>query len=703
MAPANEDHAHSTSLTARTLAWLVPPQRAEQHVRWPTRSICSSDLLYLKPTASSRRLTEYISLGIENQKLDGRRRSFLRFLAKYAERPESADPIVFQNLGFLRDAFGLDDTDIAILELVSNASLIANVDMFAANVCSTLRNPARSIGALIGIDPALVGHRLATTAPLRTCGLVTINPAGRMLIGDGDDERMLALAPRIDRVLLTPYATMADLIADILGQPCRTNLGWDDFAHIPEADMAATVLRAAAAGAERGIHVMLVGFPGTGKTELAKTLATQSGLSLYAAGEAENEAGKEPSRSERSASLRLTMALLGNRRDSAVLLDEAEDVLDSARSFGQKRDAFSKAFLHRMLESSPIPVIWTCNHIDWMEPATLRRMTLVLRVGVPNEAGRERIWRRVLDGEGLSLGEDAATRLAARWEASAGIAAGAARAARLAGGGENSLQTALSGVARAVGVSRSARKRIEIFDPELIVCADNVVFIADRLARPDAPRGWSLCLSGASGTGKTAFAHHLAGRLGVKLLQKRASDLLSMWVGGSERQIATAFAEAEEQEALLLIDEAESLLFDRKAAAQAFEVSQVDELLGWMEQHPFPVICTTNLPERMDQAIPRRFTFKLRFDPLDATRATLAFRRILGAEPPGPLPDGLTPGDFAVVRRKAELLAEDRPTIWLQWLAEELAAKGNARPIGFRPPAPEPKPPIRLSRLSPAA
>jgi hypothetical protein len=67
------------------------------------------------------------------------------------------------------------------------------------------------------------------------------------------------------------------------------------------------------------------------------------------------------------------------------------------------------------------------------------------------------------------------------------------------------------------------------------------------------------------------------------------------------------------------------------------------------------------------------------------------------------LPDGLTPGDFAVVRRKGELLGEDRPTIWLQWLAEELAAKGNARPIGFRSPAPEPRPPIRLSRLSLAA
>ena len=63
----------------------------------------------------------------------------------------------------------------------------------------------------------------------------------------------------------------------------------------------------------------------------------------------------------------------------------------------------------------------------------------------------------------------------------------------------------------------------------------------------------------------------------------------------------------------------------------------------------------------------------------------MAFRRILGAMPPWALPDGLTPGDFALVRRKAELLAEARPAVLAQWLGDELAAKMGIRPpIGFR-------------------
>ncbi len=343
-------------------------------------------------------------------------------------------------------------------------------------------------------------------------------------------------------------------------------------------------------------------------------------------------------------------------------------------------------FLNRTLERAPVPVLWTCNDIGWMDPATLRRMTLVLRMPVPDATHRAAIWERVLAREALTLPTGTAVALAARWPVSAGIAAGSARAVRLMRGGLADLEIALAGVAEAMGLTMAGEAPfLPAFDPELTVCANDLAALCARLARPGASRAWSLCLSGPPGTGKSAFAHYLAGRLALPLLQKRASDLLSMWVGGSEKAIAAAFAEAQRDGALLLIDEAEALLFDRGAAARAFEISQVDEMLAWMERHPLPFVCTTNLPERMDAAVPRRFTLKLRFDALDSARAALAFGRILSAIPPGPLPNGLTPGDFSLVRRKAELLAEARPAVLSRWLAEELAAKGGGRaPIGFR-------------------
>jgi ATPase family associated with various cellular activities (AAA) len=241
------------------------------------------------------------------------------------------------------------------------------------------------------------------------------------------------------------------------------------------------------------------------------------------------------------------------------------------------------------------------------------------------------------------------------------------------------------GVMGAMGHREAAASPEVAFDLDLANCAQDLPALCDRLAQSGVSRAWSLCISGPPGTGKSEFARHLARRLDLPVLQKRASDLLSMFVGGSEKSIAGAFRQAKDLGAVLMIDEAEALLFDRSVAVRGWEVSQVNEMLTWMESHPLPFVCTTNLPERMDHAVPRRFTLKLHFDPLDAAGSALAFRRLLNAEPPRLLPDGPTPGDFAVVRKKAVLFAEHDPAVLLGWLQEEADAKyGKRADIGFR-------------------
>ena len=107
--------------------------------------------------------------------------------------------------------------------------------------------------------------------------------------------------------------------------------------------------------------------------------------------------------------------------------------------------------------------------------------------------------------------------------------------------------------------------------------------LLERIAAPGAPADVSLLLTGPPGTGKTALAAALAERLDRPLLVKRASDLLSKWVGETEARIADAFAEARESGALLLFDEADSLLSDRADARRSWEISQVNELLTWMD------------------------------------------------------------------------------------------------------------------------
>ena len=65
---------------------------------------------------------------------------------------------------------------------------------------------------------------------------------------------------------------------------------------------------------------------------------------------------------------------------------------------------------------------------------------------------------------------------------------------------------------------------------------------------------------GEPGTGKSLYAKYLANTLGVEVVFKRASDLISKWVGETEQNIASAFAEAKAKKAMLIFDEADSFL-----------------------------------------------------------------------------------------------------------------------------------------------
>ena len=133
---------------------------------------------------------------------------------------------------------------------------------------------------------------------------------------------------------------------------------------------------------------------------------------------------------------------------------------------------------------------------------------------------------------------------------------------------------------------------------------------------------------------------------------------MSMWVGGTEQRIAAAFAEASDAGAFLVFDEADSLLADRRFARRTWEVSQVNEMLIWMENHPLPFACTTNFAEHLDPATLRRFVFKVTLDYLTPAQAEAAFRGYFALTPPVELAalTALTPGDFEVVWRKAEIL-----------------------------------------------
>lgn len=205
----------------------------------------------------------------------------------------------------------------------------------------------------------------------------------------------------------------------------------------------------------------------------------------------------------------------------------------------------------------------------------------------------------------------------------------------------------------------------------------------------------ALCFYGAPGTGKTALAHYLAQEIKLPLHVRRASDILSPYVGETEQKIAQMFKEARQEEALLLLDEADSFLGERKSAKNSWEITAVNEMLTQMERFDGLFICSTNLMQRLDEATFRRFALKIKFDFLkpeqrwqlflDQAKKFPSSREATYRSSLNTL-NNLTPGDFATVRRQTKLLGVTLTADeLLKRLIQECKCKSDSgrRPIGF--------------------
>jgi len=206
----------------------------------------------------------------------------------------------------------------------------------------------------------------------------------------------------------------------------------------------------------------------------------------------------------------------------------------------------------------------------------------------------------------------------------------------------------------------------------------------------DTPR-LNILLSGAPGSGKTAFVKYLAHEVGMPLRTVRASDLLSRYSGETEQKTAEMFRKAKENGEMLFLDEIDSFLQDRKDAVRSWEVTQVNELLQQMEAFGGVMVGATNFADNLDKAVLRRFTYKLKLDYLTDEGKGVFFKRYfktpLTAEETVRLNaiGNLTPGDFRTVREELFYLSERQTNAErLEALEAESAAKGRERArIGF--------------------
>lgn len=123
--------------------------------------------------------------------------------------------------------------------------------------------------------------------------------------------------------------------------------------------------------------------------------------------------------------------------------------------------------------------------------------------------------------------------------------------------------------------------------------------------------GAVLLFHGQPGTGKTLCAEAIAGELGKSLWRLRVDELLSRWVGETEKNLAAVFRKAREAGDVVLLDEADSVLAARSGQSQRWETSMTNLLLQEIERFPGVLVLTTNRPDSLDPALERRVLAKV--------------------------------------------------------------------------------------------
>ena len=180
----------------------------------------------------------------------------------------------------------------------------------------------------------------------------------------------------------------------------------------------------------------------------------------------------------------------------------------------------------------------------------------------------------------------------------------------------------------------------------------------------------------------------------MPLMVCRGSDLLGPYVGQTEQNIAAAFQRAEDDGALLLIDEVDTFLAERGAHRQGWENSVANEFLTATEMFLGVLVATTNRLDALDQACVRRFEWKvgLRWlKPDQLWKAIAAGCEQTGLAHPGEglrkecdNLTGLALGDVAALLRRAQHGEVFATNSWIAALEFESQLKRSPRRrVGF--------------------
>lgn len=498
----------------------------------------------------------------------------------------------------LQEALPLDDIDLSILMIAAAPALeVAFEEVFAAlnREPDAVGPTVDTVMQLAGLDP-LDGadrSRFADTSIMRVLNLIETGPTTRGLL-----RQVVKVPEQVVRYLLDDWRPEPTTVR-ALRVPERDPLPWELLPEVEIPDALPAVLRARAGTAALD-HVRLETFAALDREPM---IFDASILDL----------GKDAHETTlrvcaRDASMLGTVLVFDYRTTSPDV-----SVVDALSFFTHIGAPF-------------IAIVDTRRHLGPWEKAAVT-------IPLPTLAQREGWWQTLAPGSDLELASTA-THL----EPEDILQAGATPQQRV--------------LARASGSVR--RSRVQTIAPEVslqdVIVGDRIreqlTALADRVRyrtvvidewrmRPGGGRGRGVTalFAGASGTGKSMSAEALAGELGVPLFKVDLASVVDKYIGETEKNLEEVFRSVENDDGVLLFDEADALFGKRSDVSDArdrYANIEVAYLLQRIEQFDGLAILTTNLRANLDEAFQRRLDAIVDFEEPDADARLTIWAKALG-------------------------------------------------------------------------
>lgn len=533
----------------------------------------------------------------------------------------ASEPLEDSPVRLICEHFGLSNFERDILMLCAGMELDAEFAMHFVEAHGDARKSFPTLGVALQILPEVDWQGLTPAGPLRRWRLVEL----------GQSDSLTSCPLRIDERILhfLMGANVLDERLQVLVNPV-----------LPPAAMPASyrvhaerIVRLWCKAPEDRPVILFDGDAGDGKRMLAAAVCDALGLRLY---------------SLKSNNIPATPT----ERDTLVRLWERESVLSRSALIIEIEDDATSGTAHAMIEALQAPVIVTGAHLR------LRRASVRLQVDRPAADEQRALW------------ENALGPLAAQWNGELDVLVeqfpldiGAMErvrqtliddvpvnndeplAVRLWNACREQARRPLDRLAQSIPCSASWDDLV-LPDDLMQTLREIVAHVRQRAkvygdwgfaARSQRGLGISSLFAGASGTGKTMAAEVLACELKLDLYRIDLSQVVSKYIGETEKNLSAVFDAAEAAGAILLFDEADALFGKRsevKDSHDRYANIEVSYLLQRMEAYRGLAILTTNQHASLDLAFQRRIRFIVTFPFPDALQRARIWQRILPAGTP---------------------------------------------------------------------